>query len=153
MLVRCLGKLIYSLSLFIRRLLGEFREGVLVSWSSSYGHRQPERFKSLSGRPAVVCRSFSVNLWAACLNSLVGYFYPSVAAQAGGAQGKGASRHAFTPANRFSAQWQNLASGLRFHCVSVGGERLGRESWRGTSARQDSGLPPVTPSGLCHRVL
>lgn len=40
----------------------------------------------------------------ACLNSLVGYFYPSVAAQAGGAQRKGASRHAFTPANRFSAQ-------------------------------------------------
>lgn len=51
-------------------------------------------------------------------------FTPLLLHRLGEQRGRGASRHAFTVANRFSAQWQNLALGLRFHCVSVGGERL-----------------------------
>lgn len=51
-------------------------------------------------------------------------FTPLLLHRPGEQRGRGASRHAFTVANRFSAQWQNLALGLRFHCVSVGGERL-----------------------------
>ena len=53
-----------------------------------------------------------------------GIFLPFCCCTGWGSTEEGASRHAFTVANRFSAQWQNLALGLRFHCVLVGGERL-----------------------------
>lgn len=53
-----------------------------------------------------------------------GIFLPLCCCTGWGSIEEGASRHAFTVANRFSAQWQNLALGLRFHCVLVGGERL-----------------------------
>lgn len=71
-----------------------------------------------------------------------GIFLPLCCCTGWGSIEEGASRHAFTVANRFSAQWQNLALGLRFHCVSVGGERLSM-SQRGTSACQVFGLPSV----------
>lgn len=71
-------------------------------------------------------------------------FTPLLLHRLGEQRGRGASRHAFTVANRFSAQWQNLALGLRFHCVSVGGERLSMsQRERGTSACQVFGLPSV----------
>lgn len=46
-----------------------------------------------------------------------------------GSTEEGASRHAFTVANCFSAQWQNLALALRFHCVG---------GWRATKHESDS---------------
>lgn len=61
-----------------------------------------------------------------------GIFLPLCCCTGWGIIEEGASRHAFTVANRFSAQWQNLALGLRFHCVLVGGEQLSmsqREGW------------------------
>lgn len=46
-----------------------------------------------------------------------------------GSTEEGASRHAFTVANCFSAQWQNLALALRFHCVG---------GWRATKHESES---------------
>lgn len=72
-----------------------------------------------------------------------GIFLPLCCCTGWGSTEEGASRHAFTVANRFSAQWQNLALGLRFHCVSVGGERLSMSQREGRVHVRSFGLPSV----------
>lgn len=47
-----------------------------------------------------------------------GIFLPLCCCTGWGSVEEGASRHAFTLANRFSAQWQKLALGLRFRWVA-----------------------------------
>lgn len=71
-----------------------------------------------------------------------GIFLPLCCCTGWGSKEEGASRHAYTVANRFSAQWQNLALGLRFHCVG-GWWATKRESEQGMRACQVFGLPSV----------
>lgn len=52
-----------------------------------------------------------------------------------GSTEEGASRHAFTVANRFSAQWQNLALALRFHCVGGWRATKHESEWRASACQ------------------
>lgn len=72
-----------------------------------------------------------------------GIFLPLCCCTGWGSIEEGASRHAFTVANRFSAQWQNLALGLRVSLCVGGWWATKHESERGTSACQVFGLPSV----------
>lgn len=72
-----------------------------------------------------------------------GIFLPLCCCTGWGSIEEGASRHAFTLANRSSAQWQNLALGLRFHCVLVGGEQLGVSHSEGRVHVRTLGCPPL----------
>lgn len=77
-----------------------------------------------------------------------GIFLPLCCCTGWGSTEEGASRHAFTEASRFSAQWQNLALGLRFHCVLVGVERLSMSQSEGRVHVRSLVCPGSTSSDI-----